>query len=527
MNAVKSVGGKARPVVLCILDGWGLRAETDNNAIALAETPVWDRLLTRYPHGYLDASEGHVGLPDGQMGNSEVGHMTLGAGRVVPQDLPRINAAMTGGIFAGLDALDAQIAALRTGGGTCHVMGLLSPGGVHAHQAHVLALAKTVAAAGVPVAVHGFLDGRDTLPDSAAGFVAEFMADMGTMDGVTLASLCGRYFAMDRDRRWDRVSRACGLIVDGVGRRCDSAVDALRASYDAGVRDEFVEPVVLGDYQGMRDGDAVLMGNFRADRTRQILAALVDPDFDGFVRPRVVDFCSVVGMVEYSAHLNRFASALFPAHRPENVLGQVVSEAGLRQLRIAETEKYAHVTFFLNGGRERVFDGEDRILVPSPGVTTYDLCPEMSAVEITDHLVRVIGDGSYDLIVVNFANGDMVGHTGVLSAAMKAAETLDACLDRLETAVVDADGVMLITADHGNCEYMAVGDGGMHTAHTLNPVPSVLVNPPPGVATIQAGGLCDVAPTLLHLMGVDRPAEMTGRSLIGGAAGTLRNTAVE
>jgi 2,3-bisphosphoglycerate-independent phosphoglycerate mutase len=513
---MKSAQSAPRPVVLCILDGWGVRAEPENNAIAQAATPVWDRLMASCPTGQLEASEEHVGLPSGQMGNSEVGHMNLGAGRVIKQDLPRIDTAIADGSIATLSPLTEMIAALKLSGGTCHVMGLLSPGGVHAHQAHMLALARIVAAAGVPVAVHGFLDGRDTAPRSAAQYVADTGAALAEIEGAELVSLCGRYFAMDRDNRWDRVSTAYNLVVDGVGERFSDAVAAVQASYDADIRDEFVEPVVLGGYDGMNDGDGVLMANFRADRTRQILSALVDPAFDGFVRNRIIKLGSTVGLVEYSTALNAFAPALFPSDRPAQILGQVVSEAGRSQLRIAETEKYAHVTFFLNGGRERVFEGEDRILVPSPDVATYDLCPEMSAVEVTDNLVRVIDGGSYDLIVVNYANGDMVGHTGILSAAIQAVETLDSCLARLEAAVTQAGGVMLVTADHGNCERMIADGGDLHTSHTLNVVPTILVNASEGVEGLRTGRLCDVAPTLLELMGLEQPAEMTGQSLITG-----------
>ena len=518
---------KKRPVVLCILDGWGVRAETDNNAIALAKTPVWDRLLETYPQTHLDASEHHVGLPRGQMGNSEVGHMNLGAGRIVMQDLPRIDAAIADGSIQGREALVAQIDAVKKSGGTCHVMGLLSPGGVHAHQAHMLALARTVAGAGVPVAIHAFLDGRDTPPNSAADFVMQAERDLQEVEGARLVTLCGRYFAMDRDSRWDRVSKAYDLIVDGIGRRMPDGRKAVMESYNDDVRDEFVEPVVLGHYQGMQDGDAILMANFRADRTRQILESLIDPKFSGFSRNRIVDVVSCVGMVEYSTHLTRFAPALFSADRPENVLGQVVAKSGLSQLRIAETEKYAHVTFFLNGGRESVFEGEDRILVPSPDVATYDLCPEMSAVEVTDNLVRVIDADVYDLIVVNFANGDMVGHTGVLSAAITAVETLDACLARLEKSILDAGGVMFVTADHGNCECMMAEGGDMHTAHTLNLVPAVLVGASADVTQLQPGRLCDVAPTLLKLLGLTQPTEMSGQSLIRVSDDNVQNTAAE
>ena len=515
MNSDKN---RARPVVLCILDGWGVRDEVDNNAIAQASTPVWDRLIETCPTGQLDASEGHVGLPSGQMGNSEVGHTNLGAGRVVMQDLPRIDAAIADGSIENLLPLMDLITKLKVSGGTCHVMGLMSPGGVHAHQNHMLALARIVAAAGVPVAVHGFLDGRDMPPRSAIETVPHCLSALDEIGGAELVTLCGRYYALDRDNRWDRVGLAYDLMVDGAGTHYDDAIQAIQASYDDDIRDEFMNPVVLGDYDGMKDGDGVLMANFRADRTRQIFSALIDPEFDQLPESRKVVFEAQAGLVEDSTGLSKLAPPLFPAERPLSTLGWVVSNAGLRQLRIAETEKYAHVTFFLNGGRESEYKGEDRIMIPSPDVATYDLRPEMSAIQVTDNLVRVIDDGTYDLIVVNYANGDMVGHTGVLSAAIKAVETLDDCLARLETAVVDVGGVMLVTADHGNCERMASPDGDMHTSHTLNVVPTVLVNGPPGIDALRHGRLSDVGPTLLQLLGVDQPTEMTGQSLITGDA---------
>jgi 2,3-bisphosphoglycerate-independent phosphoglycerate mutase len=502
---------------LCILDGWGWRADRADNAIALARTPVWTRLLADNPHALLNSSGPEVGLPDGQMGNSEVGHMNLGAGRVVMQDLPRIDQAVADGSLITLPALTALIARLRATGGTCHLMGLLSPGGVHSHQDHLAALARAVATAGVPVAVHAFLDGRDTPPRSAAEFVARFEADIAG-SGARIATIIGRYYAMDRDKRWDRVSLAYAALVDGQGAPAETAAAAIAASYAAGKTDEFVLPAVIGGYRGMRDGDGLLMGNFRADRAREILSALVDPAFDGFARPRLPAFAVRLGLVEYSTDLNAFLGALFPAESLHRILGEVVSEAGLRQLRIAETEKYAHVTFFFNGGRERVFPGEERILVPSPKVATYDLQPQMSAPEVCDRLVAAIEGGSFDLIVANFANGDMVGHTGILDAAISAVETLDACLGRLEAAVVAAGGTLLVTADHGNAEMMA--DPVTHepfTAHTTFPVPAVLVAAPAGVTGLSNGRLADVAPTLLALLGLPQPPEMTGHSLLVAA----------
>ncbi len=504
---------ESRPVVLCILDGWGQRAATADNAIARAHTPVWDSLLASCPHGLLQTSGGAVGLPEGQMGNSEVGHMNLGAGRVVLQDLPRIDAAIADGSLAANPQLGNLIAALKASGGSCHLMGLLSPGGVHSHQDHMVALADLLSRAGVKVEVHAFLDGRDTPPQSAGGYLAEFERAIAGLPGVALASLCGRYYAMDRDQRWERLEKSYAMLLAGQGEAAADAAAAIAAAYATGQSDEFVTPRPLAGYAGMRDGDGLLAANFRADRMREIMAALLDPAFDGFARPATVSFAAAVGMSEYAAALQPFLATLLPPLAVDNTLGQVVAEAGLRQLRIAETEKYAHVTFFLNGGREATYAGEERILEPSPKVATYDLQPEMSAPAVTDGLVAAIGGGNFDLIVANYANGDMVGHTGNLEAAMAAAECVDACLGRLTEATVAAGGRLLICADHGNAEQMRDGDQP-HTAHTSGPVPAILVNPPAPVGGLNDGRLADVAPTLLALMGLAQPAEMTGTSLL-------------
>ncbi|GAB6051521.1 2,3-bisphosphoglycerate-independent phosphoglycerate mutase [Magnetospira thiophila] len=507
---------KPRPVVLCILDGWGARSDSANNAIALAETPTWDRLVRDCPHTQLDASALEVGLPEGQMGNSEVGHMNLGAGRVVMQDLPRIDAAIADGSIVQNVALNSLIQKMQASGGKAHLMGLISPGGVHSHQNQMAAIARTVCQAGVPVVVHAFLDGRDTPPSSALGYMEKFLADCAGLD-LRVGVVSGRYYAMDRDKRWERVGLAHKALVDAQGERAADAREAIQQSYDSGKVDEFVLPTVIGDYAGMQDGDGLIMGNFRADRAREILATLVDPAFDGFPRARQVQWAAKVGLVEYSKDLNAFLDTMFPPEELTHILGQVVSEAGRTQLRIAETEKYAHVTFFLNGGSELVFPGEQRILIPSPKVATYDLQPEMSAPEVTDRLVEAIDGGTFDLIVVNFANGDMVGHTGILEAAMAAARAVDASLARLEEAVIRAGGTLLITADHGNCEQMLDPVSGQPlTAHTLNPVPAILVNGPAWATGLHSGRLADVAPTLLRLLGLPQPAAMTGRSLIVG-----------
>jgi 2,3-bisphosphoglycerate-independent phosphoglycerate mutase len=506
---------RPRPVVLCILDGWGERPNGADNAIDRARTPVWHALLARWPHAHLQASEHYVGLPDGQMGNSEVGHTNLGAGRVVMQDLPRIDKAITEGTLAGMPALRDFIGKVKARGGTAHVMGLMSPGGVHSHQRQIAALAGIVAEAGVPVAVHAFLDGRDTPPKSALGYVKQFEADVAGHSAVRIATVSGRYYAMDRDQRWDRVLKAYRMLTAAEGEHADDPLGGVDSAYARGETDEFVLPTAIGDYRGMHDGDGVLFANFRADRIREIAGALVDPDFSGFARDRRIAFTAALGLTEYSEELNPFLATLFPPQDLSDTFGELVSNAGMKQLRIAETEKYAHVTFFFNGGRETVFPGEERILVPSPKVATYDLQPEMSAPELTDKVVAAIGSGRFDVVVINYANTDMVGHTGLLPAAIKAVETVDACLGRLAAAVEAAGGTLVITADHGNAEMMRDPQTGEpHTAHTLNPVPFIVVNPPGAVARVENGRLADVAPTLLDILGLAKPAAMTGHSLI-------------
>lgn len=507
----------AQPVILCILDGWGYREEPEHNAIAQAHTPSWDALWQQHPHSLLEASEREVGLPCGQMGNSEVGHMTIGAGRVVLQDLPRIDAAIADGSLASNAALGRFIAALKASGGDCHLLGLLSDGGVHAHQAHLLALAKIVAAQGVGVQIHAFLDGRDTPPKSALQAIEYTLEAIAPHPNIHLATLCGRYFAMDRDQRWDRVAKTAALLVDAQGAQAEDALAYVAEAY-ASSSDEFIEPCALGGYRGMRDGDGLLMANFRADRAREILTALLDETFDGFAQPRRVRFAASLGMVEYSDALNPLIPAIFAPESIENGLGEVVSKAGLRQLRIAETEKYAHVTFFMNGGREEVYAGEHRVLIPSPNVATYDLQPEMSAPALTDALVEAIASRDYALIIANYANPDMVGHSGNFAAAVKAVECIDACLGRLKAAIDAAGGTLLITADHGNVEQMYDAQSGqVHTAHTLNLVPLLLVRSAQAAQTpcrLSNGGLADLSPTVLTLLGLEIPPQMRGKLLI-------------
>jgi 2,3-bisphosphoglycerate-independent phosphoglycerate mutase len=509
---------RPRPVVLCILDGWGERPDAADNAITQAKTPVWHRLMARWPHSHLEASEHYVGLPDGQMGNSEVGHTNLGAGRVVMQDLPRIDQAVKSGELAKMPALTDFIASVKASGGTAHVVGLMSPGGVHSHQSQIAALARAVADHGVKVAVHAVLDGRDTPPKSAKGYLKQFAADTKGSD-VAIVTVSGRFYAMDRDKRWDRVEKAYRMLSVGGGEKAADPIAAVDAGYARGETDEFVLPTAIGDYRGIADGDGLLLANFRADRIREIAAALLDPGFVGFARGHIVKFSAALGLVEYSEALNPFLTTLFSPDNLTDTFGEIVSRAGMTQLRIAETEKYAHVTFFFNGGRETVFPGEDRILVPSPKVATYDKQPQMSAPEVTDKVVAAIGSGKFDVVVLNYANTDMVGHTGLIDAATHAVETVDQCLGRLAEAVEAAGGTLVITADHGNAETMRDPETGEpHTAHTTNPVPFVVVNPPTAIRRIENGRLADVAPTLLDLLGLEQPVVMTGHSLIADDA---------
>ena len=509
-----SAASRPRPVMLVILDGWGWREDSADNAVRQARTPAFDALWAECPHAFLRTSGADVGLPDGQMGNSEVGHLNIGAGRVVMQDLPRIGAAIADGSIASLPALAGLITALKASGGTCHLVGLLSPGGVHSHQDHAVALARILSAAGVKVAIHALTDGRDTAPRAAPDFLARFEADIAGLPGVAIATVTGRYFAMDRDNRWDRVGQAYDAMVLAEGARAATPQAAIAAAHEAGQTDEFIPATVIGNYAGMQDGDGLLCFNFRADRVRQVLAALLDPGFAGFARRRAIRFAAAAGMTEYSEALNAHLSTLFAPQSMADILGATVAAAGLTQLRMAETEKYPHVTYFLNGGEETPYPGEERIMVASPKVATYDLQPEMSAPELTDKAVAAIASGGYDLIVLNYANADMVGHTGSLAAATRAVEVVDAGLGRIAAAVRAAGGALFVTADHGNAETMKdPATGGPHTAHTTNPVPALLTGGPAG-AGLADGRLADIAPTLLALLGVAQPAAMTGRSLL-------------
>lgn len=506
---------RQKPIVLCILDGWGFRAEKENNAIETGNTPVWHSLIETYPTTMLKTSGLDVGLPNGQMGNSEVGHTNLGAGRIVMQDLPRIDQAIETHTLDTNPVLTDLIATLKETKGTCHLMGLLGTGGVHAQQAHIIALASLLNNAQIPVAIHGFMDGRDTAPDSGRGFVSDLEKAIQNMPYVKIATISGRYYAMDRDNRWERIELAYEALVNAKGKHFATADEAIEASYAEKVYDEFIIPCVIGDYEGMKDNDGLIMANYRSDRAREITRILLQSDFTASPRSRVVHFAGAVAMTEYSVEHNQWLKVLFPPEDLMNIFGEVVSNAGLKQLRIAETEKYAHVTFFFNGGKETLFPGEERILIDSPKVATYDLKPEMSAYEVTDKLVEAINNNTFDVIIVNYANGDMVGHTGIMSAAVQAVEAVDACLGRVVEAVKQQGGAIFVTADHGNVERMVdETTGAPYTAHTNTPVQAVLVNAPDTVIGLKEGRLCDVAPTLLSLLHLPQPAEMTGESLI-------------
>jgi len=503
--------------LLVVLDGFGYREDAEANAIAAARTPNWDRYWNEAPHTLISGSGADVGLPDGQMGNSEVGHMNLGAGRVVYQDLTRINRAIQQGEFQRNRTLNRMFDRVRKKGGALHLMGLLSPGGVHSHQDQIFACLEMAAAAGVEqVYLHAFLDGRDTPPRSAAASLEKAEALAARLGNTQLASIVGRYYAMDRDRRWDRIERAYNLLVRGEAPfHASRAGTALEQAYARDENDEFVQPTAIHAEGALpariQNGDAVLFMNFRADRARQLTRAMVDPEFDGFERRSTVELADFVMLTRYADDID--APCAFEPAVLSNTLGEYLAHLGKTQLRIAETEKYAHVTFFFSGGREDPYEGERRILIPSPKVETYDQCPEMSARKVTDELVAAIRSREYDAIVCNYANGDMVGHTGDLDAAVTAVETLDECLGRLEQAIADLGGQMLITADHGNVEKMRdAGTGQAHTAHTSEPVPLVYLGNQ-RVTFRDGGSLSDVAPTMLNLMHLEVPAEMTGESL--------------
>ena len=504
-----------KPVVLCILDGWGLSETAVGNAPLLARTPNFDRAMATCPNATLITHGLDVGLPQGQMGNSEVGHLNIGAGRIIEMDLRRVDRAIDTGTFNTLPGVRRFADAVRASGGTAHLLGVLSDGGVHSHIQHMIAAARALTEAGIAVAIHAFTDGRDVAQISARSYL-ESLED-ALPEGAYIATVSGRYYAMDRDNRWERVAIAYRAIAQGDGYKAATAAEAIENAYGKGRTDEFIKPRVLGDYAGMKDGDGLLCLNFRADRAREILAAFADPAFDDFHTGTRPHFAIVSGFTEYSSAHKHYMDCIFPDEAPDNTLSIWVAKQGRTQFHIAETEKYPHVTFFLNGGRETPEPGEDRYMAQSPRVATYDLQPEMSAPEVTDHLIGAI-EAQYDLIIVNYANPDMVGHSGDLAAAIAACEAVDTALGRVMTALEQAGGAMIVTSDHGNCETMIDPmTGTPHTAHTTNPVPVLLIGGPDG-AVLADGRLCDLAPTLLSLMDLELPAEMTGHSLIRHAA---------
>lgn len=501
-----------KPVVLCILDGWGIGPDPKSSAPAQANVPHFNHLWDTCPRATLTTFGPDVGLPRGQMGNSEVGHTNIGAGRVVAMDLGAIDLAIDDGSYAQNAELRAFAAAVRAAGGRAHLLGVVSNGGVHGHISHMIATARALVDLGLQVVIHAITDGRDVAPSSAIGFMQTLMDSLP--QGASIGTVIGRYWALDRDNRWDRVARAHHAIVAAQGEAAATPLAAIEASYAKGETDEFLAPTVIADYAGGRDGDGLFCLNFRSDRAREIMASLADPDFADFDAGTRPKWSACLGMVEYSAAHNAYLATAFPKRDIRNSLGEWVAAQGLRQFRLAETEKYPHVTFFLNGGRETPFDGEDRAMPKSPKVATYDLQPEMSAGEVADHLVAAI-EARYDLIVVNFANPDMVGHTGSLPAAIAACEAVDGGLGRALAALEQVGGAMIVTADHGNCEMMVDPiTGAPHTAHTTNPVPVILVGGPTGASLRSGGRLADLAPTVLALMGLPLPPEMTGESLI-------------
>ena len=512
-----------KPVVLTILDGWGLSPNTTGNAVRQANTPCIDQLLEKFPHSTLQASGLAVGLPQGQMGNSEVGHLNIGAGRIIYQDLTRISKSIDDGDFFTNPTLVAAIQNVKAQQGTLHLMGLLSDGGVHSLNTHLYALIKMASELGIEeICIHPFLDGRDTPPQSAAGYLKQLEEELISLKAGRIATLCGRFYAMDRDNRWDRVETAYSAMTAQMtaqqGQPFSTSSAAIDAAYAAGQTDEFVEPCIIGNPAPIVDGDGIIFFNFRADRAREISQAFTAANFDGFQRPQQLNLSAYVCMTQYDEQL-KLPVAFAPDSYP-NILAEVVSQAGLKQLHIAETEKYAHVTFFFNGGNEAPFAGEERILIPSPqDVTTYDEKPQMSADQVAKQVIEQINSNTFDLIVINFANPDMVGHTGIMAAAIKAMEAVDSNLQQVVEATLSQDGCLLITADHGNCEQMEDAQGEPYTAHTTNDVPIVYVSNNSTSHTLQAGKLADIAPTILSILKLTQPVEMTGHNLLSPAKG--------
>lgn len=504
-------------VVLCILDGWGLTNDTKYSAIAKAKTPFYDSLIKNYPNTKLEASGLAVGLPDGQMGNSEVGHTTIGSGRVIFQDLPKINKVVKDGKVQDNIVLQDTIKKLKETKGSLHLLGLFSDGGVHSNIDHIISIAKVVADNEINIFIHCFLDGRDTPRMSAINYISKFKEETKGYNNIKIATLSGRYYAMDRDKNWDRISKAYNIIVNGDNKSSTlNPIEIIENSYKLSKTDEFLEPTTVNDYSGMKDGDAFIFCNFRADRARQLSQALGQVNFNIFERTKVINFSNMVQFTEYSVEHSQYLKTMFPNEQITESLGEIISKNGLKQLRIAETEKYAHVTFFFNGGIEREFEGEDRILVKSPAVATYDLKPEMSCLEVNEKLISSIENRKYNLIVVNFANPDMVGHTGNMEAAIKAVEIIDEQLEKLVKTVKNIDGTIFITADHGNIEKMFDESKNQPcTTHTTNQVPFIVVkNNILDIQLAEQGSLADIAPTILKELNIEKPKIMSGNSLI-------------
>lgn len=501
-----------KPVVLCILDGWGISDDKMGNAVALANTPCFDALNKNYPNSTLTTFGPDVGLPTGQMGNSEVGHMNIGAGRIVDMGLRKIERSIENNEFSSLPGITRFANAIKAANGSAHLCGILSDGGVHSHVDHMIETSKILENFGLKVILHLFGDGRDVAPKSIDIYLKHLNSLIG--ENTSIGSLTGRYYSLDRDNRWERVAQGYDVIVHGKGTHFKDAFGAISAAYEKGLTDEFIPSSVIGSFKGIRQGDGLMCMNYRADRARELMASIGDPSFDKFdigVRPKL---SILSGFAEYSEQHNTYMDCVFPNEKIINTLGEWISAKGLKQFRIAETEKYPHVTFFMNGGVEAPTANEVRFLAPSPNVATYDQKPEMSSKEVTENLVTAINCGEYDLIIANYANPDMVGHTGDLKAAIKACESVDKAMIEITDAVNNIDGSMIICADHGNCEKMInVQTGNPHTAHTTNPVPVILVNKQ-NMHLRDGGRLADIAPTLLELIGLDQPIEMTGRSLI-------------
>ncbi|MFT6076941.1 MAG: 2,3-bisphosphoglycerate-independent phosphoglycerate mutase [Rickettsiales bacterium] len=499
-----------KPVLLCILVGWGIGDENAaDNAIARAKTPNFDQILQEFPHSKLGTSGADVGLPDGQMGNSEVGHVCIGSGRIIFQDLPRINNAIKDGSLAQNQYLQDLIKSSKT----CHLMGMISDGGVHGHIDHVIFLAKTLATNGVNVKLHCFLDGRDVAQKSAITHLQSLKEQISDFPQIEISTLSGRHYAMDRDSKWDRIEPAFKAIVEADSPKFIDPITAVEHSYQDDVNDEFLIPVANENYAGMKDGDSLLVASFRADRIRQISTSLLDENFNKFLAKKI-KFSSQVSMTSYSDKLSQYFAVLFPSIEIKNSLGEVLEQQNMTQARIAETEKYAHVTFFFSGGKESEFVGEKRIMIQSPSVKTYDLMPEMSAAKVGEELQNAIKSGQYDFIVVNYANPDMVGHSGAFDAAVIACQIIDQQVGNLRDLILGQNGKMLICADHGNIEDMVDDFGNPHTSHTTNPVPFILVSSYAKDLKLEDGRLCDIAPTILNLMNIDQPSQMTGKNLI-------------